>query len=162
MITDWEREWKARQSLLDAAHVEVPNLLAAVLLWKQANRREDAPDLNDLLGWLLSHVATLESDLVDARLVCDGFARRIAAQSELFSKRAEAVPNDYRRRFLIVLRKLILAGPETPLDAAVRREEWVRTGNCVCPVCRELYADHPNDPMERSLVVLCDRTRVKL
>jgi len=131
MMREWEREWKARQALLDARDRQPPALAAAVRLWQVAHAREDAPALGELLEWLLLHVAALESelagalkanallmkgmesqcelmhdlkqqvwrlerDLADARTVCDSFARRIAAQSELLSKRAERPPDSYQ------------------------------------------------------------------
>lgn len=50
-----------------------------------------------------------------------------------------------------------------PATAARFRREWVRaSGLCVCRRCGLPYADHPHDVDEPDLVILCDRSRVKL
>lgn len=65
-----------------------------------------------------------------------------------------------RRRFL---RSLLLAEPEAPQKAAERRLNFASTrGDVVCPECGEKSYDHPPDPEEPSLTILCDRSRVKL
>jgi hypothetical protein len=47
--------------------------------------------------------------------------------------------------------------------AHIRRRDFIRAcGDCVCEKCGNLYYDHPRDPLEASLVVLCCMTRAKL
>lgn len=48
-----------------------------------------------------------------------------------------------------------------PLPASPR--EWIHaSGNCICSTCGHLYFNHPEDPNELPLHVLCDGLRVKL
>jgi hypothetical protein len=47
--------------------------------------------------------------------------------------------------------------------AHIRRRDFIRSDKgCVCPACLNEYVDHPRDPVDGFLVVLCDMTRVKL
>lgn len=48
-------------------------------------------------------------------------------------------------------------------DAATRREQFMAAaGDCICPGCNTEYRDHPADPADPLLNILCSRRRVKL
>lgn len=65
-----------------------------------------------------------------------------------------------RRRFV---RDRILREPEASTDAEARRKAFYRAGgDVVCEECGEKYYDHPGDPVEKDLNILCNRDRVKL
>lgn len=67
------------------------------------------------------------------------------------------------RQRRLALRAAIYAEQEDEAQADWRRRDFVRaSGRVQCSICRELYSDHPPDPVEPSLTLLCDRARVKL
>ncbi|MBA4187573.1 MAG: hypothetical protein C0467_06095 [Planctomycetaceae bacterium] len=62
-----------------------------------------------------------------------------------------------------LLRATVTAAAEDPVKADARRENFIRAGGgVVCGDCGLAYSDHPQDPKDEFLNILCDRTRVKL
>jgi len=63
----------------------------------------------------------------------------------------------------LLLRELLLKEHESEDDSRKRRIDMVRAGgDCVCDQCGEKFYDHPSDPVDTFLNILCDRRRVKL
>ncbi len=67
------------------------------------------------------------------------------------------------REEILTLRLRVLSAFETLEQAVFCRDRRRRAaGAAVCNQCGRPYYDHPADPQEPSLTILCDRERVKL
>lgn len=72
-------------------------------------------------------------------------------------------PDTFRKGFMYAFRFMKILQREHPTDAANRREKFTRaSGDVVCPSCQLEFRDHPNDPQDEFLKVLCNLDRVKL
>jgi hypothetical protein len=65
----------------------------------------------------------------------------------------------------VFLRRMLSAeaAAESEEVGELHRAAWYRAGGgVVCDQCGEEFYDHPRDPVESSLTVMCNRERVKL